>query len=573
MYGINDTSFKKYRLWRGIGTNVSAKSRLGMEIEASNKNNRNISKYEVEKVTKDKKAFNAIFFWSLSNILEYMARNGKIRGIYLNMKQGWHFEDVTHDEIKTKNKLEWKVRYENYEEFLEDINMIREYRLYHTDIHNEKEGTINFLEDLMQDEWTMNVIDGNVTRKHLWHKYRMDTIKIMNLEFRIRDDVTNKGVTEIPLVFCEDNGDYNVKRYDERKLQLLENKWNVANVTTNIPNKKKKKQPGPKNKIKTKQIRFGTEELLKETLEVKKLLLSLKEKPVCNNEMATFDKFDQLKEVENTIFDDETKEKMIQIIISRKDKDDLQYKTLEEELLTGKNYTVNMPKIETIRNNILGMVQVIEENAPEKWPDHTLGQRLQKITGNRMKKLISYNLQEIVRVLVTFKKEMQIVNELKSQCESKNNFNLVQFTDLLKQIVGEKEYENERIEFMDRWCDEIEANLEKGMTETKICNMNEPSTSKQHKQPMCSTVKKASKRRFVLSSDSEDSFIIPKTAKMTRTRNKVKAITEKEVTMNEEEIIISSDSYHEISNSDSNSDVIPKENITYMEFSSEDEDN
>ena len=371
MYGVKDTSFKKYRVWQGIGEKVSAKSRLGMEIEASNKNTRCISKHEVDRLVSGNKAFNAMYFWPLTNILEIMARNGKINGIYLNMRQGWHFQDVTHDEIKTKNKLAWKVRHENYEDFLKDIQMIRDYRIYHTNINTEKEEAVNFVYDMLRDEWTMNVVDGNVTRKQLWQKYRMDTIKNMNLEFRLKDDSGNKGVTEVPIVFCEDNGEYKMQKYDEKKLQLLENKWDITNGESSIPNKKKKKQTVQKTKCKTKQIRMGDKELVTTTLEIKKMFLSLKENPISNNDMMTLDKFDQVNEVKRTIFDEETKEKMIQIIVSRQDKDDLNYKVLEEKLLSGRNYMIRMPKIETIRTNILGMVQEIEDNAPEKWEDRT----------------------------------------------------------------------------------------------------------------------------------------------------------------------------------------------------------
>ena len=189
MYGINDTSFKKYRIWRGLGTKVSANSRLGMEIAANNKNTRTISKHEVERIVSNNKMCNAMYFWPITNILEVMARNGKINGIYLNMKQGWQFQDVTYDEIKTKNKMSWKVRYDNYDDFVVDINQIRDYRMYHINANTSNEETENVVNDMLRDEWTMNVIDGNVTRKQLWHKYRMDTIKIMNLEFRLKDDI------------------------------------------------------------------------------------------------------------------------------------------------------------------------------------------------------------------------------------------------------------------------------------------------------------------------------------------------------------------------------------------------
>ena len=569
MFGIKDTSFKKYRVWRGIGEKVSKNSRLGMDIADSNSNTRCISKYEVERIISDGKSFNAMYFWPISNVLEIMARNGKVNGMYLNMKQGWYFQDITHDEIKTKNKLAWKVRHENFDDFVTDIKMIRDYRIFHTNINTEKDEAINFICDMLRDEWTMNVIDGNVTRKQLWQKYRMDTIKYMNLEFRLKDDTNNKGVTEIPVVFCEDNGEYRLQKYDEKKLQLLENKWNITNGESTIPNRKKKKQTVHKVKNKTRQIRMGNEELVTSTLEIKKLILSLKENPISNDEMMTLDKFDQINEVNRTIFDEETKEKMIQIIVSRRDKDDLKYKVLEDKLLSGRNYMIRMPKIETMRTNILGMVQEIENNAPENWTDLNLEQRLQKVTGNRMRKLMNHNLTEIVRVLVTFKKEMDIVNELKSQCESKEKFDLVQFKDLLKQIIGEREYENEKIEFMDRWCDEIESNLERGMKKASNNDMND--TRAERKQLMCSTVKKANKRRFVISSDSEDSIIFSKSAKMTSNKRLMGMRKEYTPIKKNETITISSDSYQEVSNSDSNSDVIPREGVTYLMYSTDEE--
>ena len=91
---------------------------------------------------------------------------------------------------------------------------------------------------------------------------------------------------------------------------------------------------------------------------------------------------------------------------------------------------------------------------------------------------------------------------------------------------------------------------------------------------MCSTVKKANKRRFVISSDSEDSFIIPKKAKwpkMTKKTNVTKRQIEYGPVRKEETIIISSDSCQDVSNSDTNSDVIPRDNITYLMYSSEEE--
>ena len=562
MYGTNDTSFKKYRLWKGIGPNVSARSRLGLEIDASNKNPRNISRRELETVTTDKKMFNAMYFWSLPNILEIMARNGKINGVYLNLKQGWFFHGITHDEIKTKNKQSWKVRYEKYEDFIEDIEMIKEYRIYHTNRDTRNEEAIKCINDMLRDEWTMNVIDGNVTRKQMWHKYRSDCIKVMNLEFRLKNDIMNLGTTETPIMFCEDNGDYNVRKFDESKLNLLENKWKVTNGESSIPNKKKKKQNVQKTKDKTKKIRVGTEELIEEMRDFKKLLLSYKETQAVKGEMVTLDKFDQIKEIERMIYDDEIKEKMMHVIMSRQDNDDLQYKVLEEKLLSGVNYTIRMPKIEVIRTNILGMVQEIDNSAPEEWSDINLEQRLQKITGIRMKKLINHKLQEIAQVLLTYRNEIETVNDLKSQCETKTKFDLKQFTDLLKQTVGEKEYNNERVEFMDRWCEELEKNIERGMKPNSNCNEKQENDKALVKKFM-----ENRKRRFEISSDSEDSFNVPRPRKMAKT-NVTKSI--QGCNNYNEEIVISSESCRDTSNSES-SDIIPREKVTYLEFSSEEE--
>ena len=222
-----------------------------------------------------------------------------------------------------------------------------------------------------------------------------------------------------------------------------------------------------------------------------------------------------------------------------------------------------MPKVEVIRTNILGMVQEIDNSAPEEWSDINLEQRLQKITGIRMKKLINHKLREIAQVLLTYRNEIETVNDLKSQCETKTKFNLKQFTDLLKQTVGEKEYNNERIEFMDRWCEELEKNIERGMKPNSNCNEKHDNDKALVKKFM-----ETRKRRFEISSDSEDSFNVPRPRKMAKT-----SVTRGIQGCNNynEEIVISSESCRDASNSDS-SDIIPREKVTFLEFSSEDED-
>ena len=413
IFGTNDSSFKKYRVWRACGTSVSPKSRLALEVRDNNKSTRSISSGEIYEISDKKKAYNAIYFWPIRNILEMMARNGKISGIYLNNKQGWHFDEISFEDIITTHKLKWKVRYEKFDEFLEDLEQIRNYRIHFMDKDTTNPETIKVINDMLNDEWTMNNLDGNISRKQLWIKYRTDSIKMMNLEFRLKCNESSKGITEIPIVLNEDCNNYHVNRFDVRQLEEIEDKWRKNEPTTNVPNKKRKKTDSQKGN-KTKKIRIGTEEMLDELKEIKSLLLSLKENPNEESNIVTFDKFDQLREVDRSVHDEETKEIMRQIILSRQDKDDLKYNVLEEELLSGKNYLIQMPEIEKIRTNILGMVQEIDNSAPGKWKDNNLIDRLQIITGIRMKKLICNNLANITKVLINFRKEIEIVNDFKT---------------------------------------------------------------------------------------------------------------------------------------------------------------
>ena len=352
----------------------------------------------------------------------------------------------------------------------------------------------------------MNDIDGHISLKQLYIKYRMDSIKVKNLEFRIRDDVTYKGITEIPIVIQDDNEDSSKNGHNPIKLRMIENQWKREEKITNIPSNKRKRQPTPKKvKDKTTPIRVGTDELLHEMIEIKKLLLNLREDNGEKSEMVTFDKIDQIREVERSIFDEETKDTMIQIILSRQDGNDIKYKLLEEELLTGKNYMIQMPKIQNIRNNILGMVQVIEEMKTDKWDDKSLTNRLQIVTGNRMKQLIEHQLKNIVTTLTNFKKEMDIVNEYKSMCETKDSFDLVKFKDMLRELIETKEYENVKYDFLERWCIEIENCLQYGM---KKKDNNDGDTEKAEKEEKCygkaiTEGNECKRGRFTLSSDSE----------------------------------------------------------------------
>ena len=555
MFGTNDSTFKKYRLWRARGSTVSPKSQLGLEIKDNNMSTRTVSSHEVETVIKKNKAYNALYFWPISNILEYMARNGKINGVYMNWKQGWKFNSVTHDEIKTKNKLEWKVRHEKYEDFINDLVQIRNYRLHYINKNTDKEEAITIINDMLKEEWTMNTLDGNVTRKQLWHQYRSDTIKIMNLEFRLKDNAISRGITEVPLVINEDNGKYFLEMYNAAKLQAIEERWNVVESATTIPSRKKKKS-NTKSKIKMKQMRAGTEEMMDELKEIRNLIIAMNKREDTEGSTITLDKFDQIRQVERSIHDEDTKEIMVQIILSRQDNDNLQYKVLEEKLLSGKDYLVHMPRIEKLRTNLLGMVQEINECAPGKWEDRNLIERLQIITGQRIKKKIEYELSKITEILVQFRKETEIINEIKSECETKEKFDIIKLKDELRKMIEEKEYENVQYEFLERWCEEIERNVTKGFAKGDSTNEKNKTKMKMLKP---STSKITNKRgRFTISSDSEDSFEKVQISKMKRTK------------LNISEIVISSDS-NDNANTSNNSEVIGRDNYTYVVYSSEEE--
>ena len=499
MYSTQESSFLKYMIWRGIGTKVSKMSRLGQDIEYNNSKPRPMSSREIELITKHNKAVNAMYFWPIKNILEIMSRNGKIMGTYINGKQGWEFEDITLEEIKTKHKFEWKVRHEKLEDFIEDMELIRDYRIYHADKDLGTEEARMILSEMMEKDWTMNQYDGYLKIKQLHNKYKMDTIKTKNLEFRLRCDNYMNGITEIPIVIEEDSIERKGNKYNPIKLQIIEKKWFENEVSTNIPIKKKKGTGSKKDdKIKTEEIRIGTKEMLQEMKEIKTLLIDMKKTKIENEELMLLDKADQIREIERSIFDEETKDKVKQIILCRKDPEDLPYKMLEETLLTGKNYLVEMPRIEKFRNNIIGMMQEIEECKPEEWEDENIANRLQKIAGTRIKKLINSKMEEIIDVLLNFKKEIDLANDIKSLCEDKDKLDMEKFKNMLRETIETKEYKNIRYEFLERWCIEIEENWERGLKKMKNENM-EPKSKKYARY--CT---KGYKRKYEISSDEDE---------------------------------------------------------------------
>ncbi len=548
-------------IWRGLGNSISKNSRIGTDVAYNNKNPRIRSMREVELFVKSNKDCNAMYFMPIHNILEIMARNGKINGIFRNTKQGWHMYDITVEEIKTKHKLEWKVRHETFEEFKNDMELIRDYRFYYASKKVTSDDAVKMLEMMTKEEWTVNDIDGLLNLKQLYIKYKMDTIKVKNLEFRIRDEISIKGVTEIPIVIQDENDCSQNEGHNPTKLKMIENQWQRENKVTFIPSNKRKRQLTPKKvKDKTTAMRIGNEELIKETLEVKKLLLSLNAEKDTKAELVTFDKIDQIREIERSVLDEQTKEMVIQIILSRQDNNELKYKLLEEELLTGKNFTIQMPKVQNIRNNILGMIQVIEEAKTEEWEDENLVHRLQKITGNRMKQIIEHQLKNIVSTLVNFKKEMDIVNDVKEQCEDKNNFDLVKFKDILREMVETKEYENVRFDYLERWCIEIERCIKNGL---KPKRNDENDTNVQAKPSTSKAITNGNnykRGRFDISTDSENDMTMPERIPPIQTD-----IREKIMDHEKETITISS-------STDESKTSIEGEEIEYIEFSSSDEE-
>ena len=565
--GVNDSNFKKFMFWQGIGRNTSPNSYVGQQISAYNEKPRFMSEREIALTIQKRKAFNILYSLPIKDLLEIMARNGKFKGMYLNAKQGWDIFDITKEEIITKHKLDWRPRHEKLNEFAEDIKMIRDYRVYHaakTEISTENE---NVIKDMIKNEWTMNAMDGYISIKQLWQKYRSDIIKFKNLEFRLLDDNVSKGTVEIPIVIDEDNIEVLADKQDPTKLRIIENRWMNLEKDTAIPSKKRKLENNKKRKIKTEKIRFGSEEMLKEMSEIKRLLLSLKEKEYeLDPELYTLDKIDQIREVERSIYDEETKNKMIQIILSRQERTDLKYKILEEELLSGKNYLIQMPRIERVRTNILGMIAEIDEIDTKKWEDRTLADRLQIITGERIKKVFNHHIQETIRVLVEFRKEIELANELKGMCEDKKGFNLKEFKDMLRSTIESNEYENKRFMFLERWCIEIEDNIEKGMKK-KVKKANKTEHDKMVVAlPDVKPKKNCTKGRFTITTSEESTEEnLPSTSGLSRILKKENESVQTEGKKNESIISISSTDGEK-------SDIIERENTQFLVYSSSDDE-
>ena len=213
-----------------------------------------------------------------------------------------------------------------------------------------------------------------------------------------------------------------------------------------------------------------------------------------NGENLVLDKADQLYEIERTVYDEEIKEVFKQIVLSRKDYNDLPYKMLEEDLLTGANFMIQMPEIEKVRNNMIGMLQTMNEMKTEKWNDNTLAERLQKIAGNRMKAVIQANLRSIMNEMIQFKKELEIANDLKAECETKNDFNVRKFADLLADTVGQNHYGDKRVHYLERWTEEIEKNLERGMKKKKEKETKNERSVNEPKMVMMNPLNKVSYR-------------------------------------------------------------------------------
>ena len=126
---------------------------------------------------------------------------------------------------------------------------------------------------------------------------------------------------------------------------------------------------------------------------------------------------------------------------------------------------------------------------------------------------------------------------------------------MLREFIEENEYENVQFEYLERWCNEIEINLEKGFKEKTEAEVPKNTVTK--KQPI-STRKLAITNKYTLSSDSDESFYGPGPSNRKMLTN--------ESSEKEKIITISSDS--SFSN---NSDIIPRETIKYVTYSSDEE--
>ena len=456
-------------IWRGYGMYTSKNSQLGHTMKHNNEKPEFKSKHELDLIINRKKTVCILYFLPMRDILQIMARDGKIDGKYINRKVGWKWNEINKEELMTENNLEWKVRCRNIEEFKADIIKIRNYRLFYTDRQRATNDTIKVIEQmLIEEEWTMNERDGYMKIKDLWNEYRVNCTKVKNLEFRIcvKDENTS---CELPIVFQEDNDMFETKECNPYILQRMDDKWaHLENDISVMKRKKRKRKHKETRLVEPKRIRIGNEEMIVKMNEIKKILLFMKEnKNIENNDETILDKADQLYDINRTVYDEEVKDVFRQIVLSRKDYNDLPYKILEEELLSGNNYTLRMPKMDNIRNNILGMLQVIDEIKTKDWDDNTLADRLQIITANRFKAVVEVNLRNIFNELVNYKKELDIANDIKNECENKQGLDFEKMMEMLNNINGEANYENKRLHYIERWRDEIEKNIERGMKRTE----------------------------------------------------------------------------------------------------------
>ena len=469
MRGIKQTAYSKFMIWRGYGTNTSRNSQLGHTIKHNNENPTFKAQYELDLIIKRKKTVRILYFQPIRAILEIMARNGKIDGKYINRKIGWKWNDINIEELTHKNDSMWKVNYKKFEDFVKDLEKIRDYRLFYADIKKASPETKKVVTEMLEnDEWTMNEKDGYMKIKDLWNEYRMNCIKVKNLEFRICQKETEKIKCEIPIIFNEDKDMHMTKQCNPIKLKKMENEWENLNEDIKITKRKKnRKRKMEKTIVDPKRIRIGNDEMIEKMNELKKLLTDMNRSRNSNenNEDQILDKADQLYQIDQTVYDEEVKEVFRQIVMSRKDGNELPYKIIENELLSGQNYLIQMPKMDKIRNNIVGMLQEVNDIKTDKWEANTLADRLQIISGNRMKKVIETNLENIANELLTYKKELEIANDIKNDCEEIEGFSLQKFVQNLKEFNGEANYENRRLHYIERWIQEIEANMDRGMKE------------------------------------------------------------------------------------------------------------
>ena len=452
-------------IWRGYGTNTSRNSQLGHTIKHNNEKPNFKAQYELDLIINRKKTVRAIYFKPIRAILEIMARNGKIDGRYINRKVGWKWNDINIDEIEHKNDSMWKVNYKKFDDFKNDLCKIRNYRLYYADRRKASPETLKVVTEMLENEdWTMNEKDGYMKLKDLWNEYRANCVKVKNLEFRVCQKERETITCEIPIIFNEDKDMHVTKKCNPTKLKQMETEWEDLNEDIKIEKKKKsRKRKLEKTVVDPKRIRIGDEEMLEKMRELKKLLLDQNRRKNEVEEEKSLDKADQLYQINQTVFDEEVKDVFRQIVMSREDGNELPYKILEEKLLSGKNYLIQMPRMDKIRNNLVGMLQEINDIKTENWEENTLADRLQIISGNRMKKVLENNLENITNEMLNYKRELEIANDIKNECEEKEGFNLQKFIENMKEINGEANYENRRLHYIERWIQEMEMNVAKGM--------------------------------------------------------------------------------------------------------------